>query len=278
MREQIDRARAENPILTGMIVSTQYLHRVRNWYNKEYFQQEYAQRISQWCIDFYDERGAAPGVAIKAIFQIESAKGLTPDDIELCSIFLDNIASEFEPSNFNVEYLVDETRKYFEERELYIRAQHVIRFIDAARVEDAKLEIEGYKTVWDEIDDGVNVFDDKFVKEIWKSSLDPDLEKPERALFQMPGALGDLMGWIQRETLTAIIAPAKRGKSFFLQALALRAALQYRLNVVYFALEDGSKNTRAAVHSRNNGDGAKVTICIPCIRLLLESVRRVQAS
>jgi len=236
MREQFERARVENPILTGMIVSTPYLQRVRNWYNKEYFQQEYARRISQWCVDYYDTRHAAPGENIKAVFKIESAK-MKPDDIELCSIYLDSIAAEFEPVNFNVEYLVDETRKYFEERELYTRAEHVLRFIDAGRPDDARLEIEGYKTIWDEIDDGVNVFSPDFVQDIWKTGLDPDLEKPERALFMMPGALGDLMGWIQRETLTAFVAPAKRGKSFFLQALALRAALTYRINVVYFALE-----------------------------------------
>ena len=73
------------------------------------------------------------------------------------------------------------------------------------------------------------------LKEEWISSLFDNIEN-KRNLFKLPGILGETIGNFGRDQLVAFAGPRKRGKTWWLMELGMRAMYK-RLNVVFYTLE-----------------------------------------
>ena len=58
----------ERRIIIGMIVSTDYLSRIRKLWNPQFFTSEAARILSTWCIEYFDKYGKAPQNDIDDIF------------------------------------------------------------------------------------------------------------------------------------------------------------------------------------------------------------------
>jgi hypothetical protein len=73
----------------------------------------------------------------------------------------------------------------------------------------------------------------------------------------MPGALGKLLGPVCREDFISIMAPEKRGKTFWLMEFAMRAS-RAKCNVAFFSVGDMSqKQMIRRMHSYNTKQSSK---------------------
>ncbi len=99
----------------------------------------------------------------------------------------------------------------------------------------------------------------------------PDIEevfREESKMFKFPGQLGQYLGGYDRGWLVAIAASFKKGKSFFMQEIAV-AAMQQRLKVAFFSLEMYRAASNERFYKRLLGagsdeDGPAVYPCFDC--------------
>lgn len=58
----------ERRIITGLIISTDYIDHIREVWDPQLLGSGTAKRIANWCIEFYDQYKEAPGEEIESIF------------------------------------------------------------------------------------------------------------------------------------------------------------------------------------------------------------------
>lgn len=234
-RDNVD-VEDEKDILIGMIVSTDFLRKIRRSCSTSYFQLEFVKKIATWVLDYFDKYGEAPSQHIENIYN-QHLREFKPEEAELVSLFLEGLSSKYERTDhFNVEYLIQEkAQPYFTKRCVLLTTDKVNALVAAGKTVEAELEIERYKGVQKNLAAWSNLFEENLVREIYKSQLSVEVESSD-TLFTLPGVLGQLVGPLKRGWLVDFLAPRKRGKTWFLQEFALQA-VQSKLNVVFISLE-----------------------------------------
>jgi hypothetical protein len=71
----------EKRILTGMIVSKEFMDKVHKAYNHEYVESNYIRKTIKWVMDYYTQYKDVPGESIKDIF-ITNKKKLKEEEFE----------------------------------------------------------------------------------------------------------------------------------------------------------------------------------------------------
>lgn len=227
----------ERRIITGMIVSTEYLQQVNRFWNVKMLSASSARIIATWCIDYFREYEKAAGRDIEDIYLKQKRKGLSEDKAEWIEDILSSLSEEYEREQFNFEYLLDETKDYFKEQHLKQFAENIQDQIQAGNILDAEREALGYASVVQEATNCINPFASaqKF-KDAFKEREKPLIEFPTTKNGRK--ALGEF--WnneLTRGAFVALMAPEKRGKTFMLMELALRA-MKCGCNVVFFQAGD----------------------------------------
>lgn len=219
-----------------MIVSTDFLHRIQKMLKLEYFQQDYAKKVASWVIEYYDKYAEAPSNGIESLYKVH-AEDLKPAEQELIAEFLTTLSDKYEQAeHFNIDYYVNQTRDYFGERGLFLTTEKVMALLQAGKVDVAKNVFNEYKDIVEETSGWIDVLSEEFASRIYHNQLSVEIEETKDTLFSFPGALGKLMGPQKRSWLVCMLAPRKRGKSFFLAEYALHA-VSHRLNVALLSLE-----------------------------------------
>lgn len=221
----------EKQIITGMIVSDQYLKEIQTIISNDLFQLPFSKKISDWCIKYYAEYKQAPREAIQDIYNTAVRGNKLDDDTsEIIGKFLSDVSEKYEKvEHYNARY-------YLEQAEKYLRAQNLRNLkndIDAALqegdVEEGEKIITNFKRPVRPESKGINVLTNKVAA---KRALLGE----EEVLFILPGALGDMIGALCRDDFIAMVAPGKRGKTWWLQEIAFRA-LYAKLKVLFISLE-----------------------------------------
>jgi hypothetical protein len=235
---EIDRT-IERIILTGYIVSTDYIEQTDPWLHESYLEASGAKTILRWCRSYFQEYNEAPKKYIMDLF-IENEDGLGDDEAEFITNLLTRLSGEFErrSSDFNVQYHVDRTREFCRDKYLeHIQAQ-IGELRSQGRLEEAESCIKEFLPANTAMDDGCDPLEDE---EGWTAAFS---DEQNEILFELPGAWGEFMNsQLYRESFIAFLAPEKRGKSFILQELAMRA-LQAGKNVAVFESGDMTKPQR----------------------------------
>lgn len=244
----------ERRIVTGMIVSDSFLKDVKAIYKPDLMAIPYARQVAQWCLDYHDRYDCAPGRDIAEIFEGHRRQGLVGDHANLIEDFLAGLSEDYEHAEagkFNDRYLRDQAEDRFEERnqELLVadvKALHMKR--DYRQAADL---IRDYKRVQGPQAVGVEPLTDL-------ASIQRAFDEDRDAgLFELPGALGELVGAVEREDFIGILAPEKRGKTWRLIDVALRA-LRAGCNVAYFDAGDMSEDQLVRrIHTRVSGMSPK---------------------
>lgn len=245
----------ERRIITGLIVSTEYLQRVRKFWNPKLLGSSTAKRVAGWCIQYFDKYGTAPKIEIESIFRKHS-KGLKPDDVADIEDILADLSDEYERQDkFNVTYLFDQTAEYFDERSLTEFAEGLLGQIENGELGAAKTTATSYSSP------------------IVQNEKNLDLSKPEvseaieRAfntsstpVVSFPRALGTFWNdQMTRGSFIAFMGPEKRGKTFLMLDIAIRAAKQHA-NVAFFQAGDMSEDQqlkRIAINLTKRSDNPK---------------------
>jgi hypothetical protein len=255
--------KTEELILTGMIVSDEFFSGIRSVVKVEYFANSYTSKVAEWCIDYYQENGSVPFDNIHHIFEAEKDK-LPREDIQVLSALFERIGEVYSENdeNFNHQYLLfTVTIPYFERREVEIRAQKALGYIAKDDIESAKNVMNEPLRLRESAIKIVNPFEEANVEEAIFSNEDP--------LFQLPGALGRLLGPIQEGWLINLQGAMKRGKSNFLYDVAFYLAAS-NIKVYHVSMEMKIKDSVLKWAKRMTGasseSGTKIYPCFDCLK------------
>jgi hypothetical protein len=233
----------ERQILIGLILSTRYIEEVIPVLKIHHFQNEYAKKVVKWSLKYFADYKKAPNIHIQDIY---NNKRLTLDESErtivenLLSSLSDKYAQQREP--FNLDYAVDQTLQYVKKREMETRTSNVLRLLDQGNIEQAEKEITGYGRIARLTTDWYDPFDPTQVSDVFRE------DSPDKIL-QFPGHLGHMLGTFERGWLVSVLGPFKRGKTWWLQEVAV-LSLFGRLRVVFISLEMPRRKTNERLYKR----------------------------
>ncbi|MFA5531636.1 MAG: hypothetical protein WDA11_13330, partial [Thiohalomonadaceae bacterium] len=226
----------ERRIVIGLIVSKDYLDRIQRFWNSALLDSAEVRIIAEWCMDYYQAYGKAPDTDIESIYMENLKTGtLSKADAQYIEELLTELSDEFGRDNrFNSAYLYDQTIKYFKAQELENHHREVKALTDAGQIEEAEKLAQSYTpTILDDDDLGIDLADDKIVERIERA-----FNETGQRVLSFPGAIGEMWNdHLIRGGFFSFLAPEKRGKSFMLLEIALRAIRQ-KANVAFFEAGD----------------------------------------
>jgi len=226
----------ERQIITGLIISSEFIESVRPLVKNDSFSIPYCQTIAGWCLDFYDNFKTAPGANIKDIFTEHRKLDLSDELAELIEDFLFSISEEYEQNNetYNWKYYLEKAKSHFKKISLEKLSKNIQKAVTGGRLEEAEALAKGYERVELVQSNGIDpIFDSKFIASLFQ-------ENDEDELFALPGDLGKATGQLKRGWLVAFVASAKVGKTWFLMMTALRAVFA-GYNTLFLSLEMSEK-------------------------------------
>ena len=252
----------EKRILTGMIVSKEFMDKVHKAYNHEYIESNYIRKTIKWVMDYYTQYNDVPGESIKDIF-IANKKKLKEEEFEILDTLIDDILTGYTEGSFNNDYITDQALNFFKTRELSITANNIRYYLDRGEIVEAEREIETYTRITKP-----NLEINGFIAS--EDAMNQTFEnEDEISLLNLPKSLGKFMGTFQREWLVGISAPFKKGKTFLLGEFTKAAALS-GLKVASFNLEMSLRNMRKRTYMSLTGasevEGRTIFPCFDCAR------------
>lgn len=228
----------ENPerkIVLGMVVSDRFCREVQPILRLDLLQTPFMATVIKWCQNYYEQFKKAPGVHIEDIYEEQLQEGnLEEAEEALIAELLYSLSEEYGRSeNFNDSYLLDQTEKYFEKRNLLATANDVRTLLRNDDIQSAQRLLTSHKRVSTPKTLGVDPLNDS--EEIRKA-----FEKSTEPLYKLPGAAGDFLNdLLVRAGFVVFLGPEKRGKTWHLIEHSVRAR-RAGLNVAFFSAGDMS--------------------------------------
>lgn len=206
----------EKQILTGMIVSDDFLRDVGPSYDPSYLKNSFTRRVAGWVIDYWGNYRLAPKKNIEAIYEAERER-IDKDESTLIAIYLSHLSHEFESLEaFNTEYHIRQALRYFKKREIEIRARNAIALIEKDKVEDAEAEMSGLKQISRVTSSWYNPFEQRYVAEVFS--------RKEEFGLRLPGDFGNFIGPMQFGWTVMIAGKYKGLKSHYCNEIAYIAS------------------------------------------------------
>lgn len=202
----------EKRIVTGLIVSTDFINKIHSILDLDYFTNSYLKTIATWCMAFYEEHEKSPFLHIRDIYDSEVPR-LKDTEAELIGKVLETLDDQYDENNVNVDYLADSAVDYFRKRELEIAVNNISVLNEKGDYEGAEEVIGKFKRVSVDLDSSslINLGDVETIREIYRKR-----EEEDKNFFQLPGDLGRYLGNFKRGDVIGYFAPAKKGKSWTL--------------------------------------------------------------
>lgn len=249
--------RIERKIIMAMITSKDFLQQIRPAWSARLMQSALSKRISKWCVDYFDRHQEAPNRNIETIFLTKIKEDRLPPELvdEIENDILPDLSEEYVNSPPNIPYLIEQTRKYLRERSLSEYARTIQTLLDQGEsLEAEKLAFE-YKPIAIELGDAVDLSSNVALEKIEQA-----FSSEREPLISFPGALGEFWNsQLVRGAFVGLMAPEKRGKTFWLMELAMRAARQGK-SVAFFQAGDmteGQQLRRICIYRAGKSDQEK---------------------
>lgn len=219
----------EKNIITGLIVSNEFIRQIFPILNVEDLNSQYSKTIARWCLEFFRKYDKNPDTTIQTIYESKKDE-MSESECAIIEQFLSNLSNRYETfCTFNYQYFLDQAEKYLAKNSLTSLCKSIQVQVDSGDLISAENLLKTYKKVSRVSTEGVDIFTDyKRFKYIFNEERTP--------LFKLPGVLGEEIGEFCREDMVAVFGPASRGKSWWLQEIGLRAALN-GLKVLHVSLE-----------------------------------------
>jgi hypothetical protein len=223
----------ERRIIIGMIVSDEYLQFISDNWEPRYFESATAKMLASWCFDYYKKYNKAPMQDIEGIYFDKLKEKVVPAntaaDIE---DILGSMSEEYEHDKFNVPYLVEQTKTFLRERFLETFAKDIIGALAAGKIHEAdKLAASYHDPVHVKSEVGINPFKAK-------DAVEKAFEEDAVPVMTFSKDMGHFMNeQLTRGSFIVFQGPEKRGKTFWLLEMAMRAFTQ-GCNVAFFQCGD----------------------------------------
>lgn len=229
----------ERRIVIGFIVSTEYVRQVRDLYHPIFLKSKMANRLINWCIEYFDKYEEAPFRDIEGIYMQKLREEDLPQDIaeEIEEDILPELNEKYEQEKFNHQYLLDQTKRLFHERRLLNFSQEIKGLVESGELTEAENAISTYKPISAQSSNVLDFSDPNIVKEKVRDLFNKELER----VVYYPGALGSMWNdQLVRDGLVGLMAPEKRGKTWWLLDMAIRGVKQGS-KVAFFQAGDMSE-------------------------------------
>jgi replicative DNA helicase len=264
LRRKIVDNEIEERILTAMLTSYKFTSEIEKFINKDSFVNPIAKLVSKWCLDYSTKYKKAPKESIMDIYNIEKSE-MKEEEHLIVYDFIRKISDRLDKEESNVEYLKDIAKRYFKKRDLKVSCEKINSYIELDRVEEAEKEMLYFrKEFFHESSEWVDALSEEEIKKYFSAKADKTNE-----LFSMPGALGKMLGTFERGWLVGVMAPAKRGKTFWLIEMAVQALMDRR-NVLFISLEMDTFRVQNRLLKRLTAFGESsedyVYPCFDCIK------------
>lgn len=215
----------ERRIVTGLIVSTDYIKQIRQIWDESLLESSVAKYLSNWCIEYYDQYGQAPFRDIEGIYYEKLRNGKIRKDLaeEIEEDILPDLSSDYEKSGFNTDYLVRQTKDHLRARRMEKHNSNIIGLLDKGKTDEAEKLAMSYHPVAEQRAEEIDIRNRELLKErlhqAFNTTYDP--------VLKYPGALGELLNpHLVRGGLIGIMSIGKSGKTFMLLDMAMRAIRQ----------------------------------------------------
>lgn len=224
----------ERQIIIGLITSTEFIQRIRERWDIKFISSSTAKTIALWCMEYFDKYEKAPERNIEAIFHQKVKSGLSKDIAEeIEEDILPELSEEYENSGLNVDYLVTETLKYFDERHLRLHKEQLEGLLDAGQLEEAEKLACDFKPIANNSGSWIDLSGEKTL-----DKLEIAFNRSADTLIKYPGAYGEFINdQLVRGAFVAFMSIEKQGKTFHLLEMAMRACKQGR-RVAFFQAGD----------------------------------------
>lgn len=268
--KQKDLIHIERNIATGMIISDEFLRKIREIIDIDYVQSKEAQIIMGWCLEHFDKYEKAPTNDIKEIFidklrttNIQKASAQIIEEIleDLSDDYVDGMYDKF-----NADYLMERAILYCKATKLKTYAESIEDEVAAGNILEAENNILQYQAVEELQSQAVTPLGSiEQVKECFAISTTPLIELPGKV-----NGLGDMINpTLIKEGFVIYLAQNKGGKSFHLMRDGILSAKQ-GYNVAFFQAGDMSQaqmEKRMAIGFARKSDQAKYcgNILVPVI-------------
>lgn len=208
----------ERKILIGIISSTEYIQQIQAIWNTQLIESSSARKLSTWVMDYYSQFNHAPGRDIEGIFfqKVKDSK-IPKDEAEDIEDILQGLSNESTEEELNVDYLVDLTTKYFQERRLQNYKDSIEHLLSSGKLEEAEKLASEYKVNFSNPKTDLN----KHIRSIL------EIRKTKK---EVPRLL--MKPWLREGQTTIIYANYGVGKSL------LTLAVAYTLGLKNFDNED----------------------------------------
>ena len=233
-------SKIEEKIITAMIISKEFLAKVITSLDLNFFTADHFKKIAQWCVKYYRKYHEAPHHHIETLYHSWVEKGKAREEtVEAVHIILEKLSDQYERETekiSNIPYLVDQAAEYFQMRNL----EHFRDNLDTALIEQdnatANDVVSSFRHVNLGMGAGIDVFKDN---EAWKEAF----SKAAEPLFTLgpPHINSFFASILSRDNLLGMLAPEKRGKSYWCMEFAIRA-LMSRRKVALFEVGDMSQS------------------------------------
>jgi hypothetical protein len=251
----------ERRIITGMIISTGYLERLNRIWDPLFLDSPEFRKVAMWCMAHYEKYHTAPDADIEAIYMSKLKDNqISKSEAVYIEAVMNDISDEYgRDANFNVAYLYDQTVRYFKGQELQRHNEEIQALTDAGKIEEAETLAQSYhSTIIQDISLGLDLSSPEAMDRM-EAAFNPTAQR----VVHFPGALGRMMNeHMIRGGFVSFLAPEKRGKTFMLMEIAMRAYRQH-YNVAFFQGGDMTEDSmlkRLGIYLTRRSDQEKYCI------------------
>lgn len=195
----------ERKIIIGLITSTEFIQQIITTWDIKLLESGSARKLAIWIMEYYNAFQVAPKRDIESIFYQKVKDNKIPkDEVEDIEEILQGLSDESEEEQ-NVDYLVDQTNKYFQERRLIQYKNSIDQLISVGKLEDAEKLASEYKVNYSNPKTDLN----KFILSVL------EIRKHKRDIPRML-----LKPWFREGQTTIIYGPYGCGKSLLTISVA----------------------------------------------------------
>jgi hypothetical protein len=233
----------ERKIVIGLIVSTEFLKRIYPVWDSLLISSSTGRMLSNWCIDFYKKYKKAPGEEIETIFYKQIELGLDKEIAEeIEEEILPELSEEYVENGIDVDYLHQEALEYLKTEQFRQHSDQIQNIIEngtgsaADRLKEAEEVRANFKPISEDIDESIDLSDPDSIEDVIKA-----FQQIGNPVVRFPKQLGKFINdSLVPGAFVSLLAPEKRGKTFWLLEFAMRAAKQKK-KVAFFQAGDMNK-------------------------------------
>jgi len=248
----------ERRIIIGCITSTEFLQKIQPIWKGRYMQSAVGKHMTNWCWEYFRKYNKAPGRDIEGIIYRKTQAKISPDLFEeIEQDILPSLSDEYMEGSWDVTYLIEQTKKYISERRLFIHAEDIKAQIADGELLAAENLAASYKPYLGDTELALDLSAPAAIM-VLKNAFDYSYTN----VIRYPRALGVLWNsQLVKGGFVALLAPEKRGKTFMLMDMAIRAVRQGK-RVAFFQAGDMTESQmimRIAIHLSKKNNNEKYT-------------------